>query len=1624
MLALPARSQTYTPVALTGYNHDVIAEGTGAVPGLTTYDVDGSNGTGYTFMSANYVNPSNAANGAANKLPNNGLITSIATGTTGLTFQLAGYAANNVLRVPATGNTGGGTGTGADAGTISFATPAPASTVYVLATGGGGAITNGVTVTITFSDNTTQVFTGQTISDWFSPSGATVAYQGFGRVARTAASAIDNASATTPNLYQLAFNILPANVTKPIASITFGKTVTATGVIDVFAVSTATVSVCAATPTNLSAAATTTSGGSTPLTAACPSTSIYLAVTGVPATTAGYTYQWQASTTSATAGFSNISGATNATYTATNQTATTYYRVLVTCLYDGAGGTAVPSAAVQVTQNAPTSCYCVPAAHTSTTTNYTSVTTVTLPGDGGATLTNSPGLVASPYYAQYPASTTTTSLSINGSYTLTVAAIANQRISAWIDYNQDGAFDASEFYILRNTSGAVYGTSAGNLTATIVPPASALTGPTRLRLRSDYFSNTVLNTGTNACAITQYGQTMDYTVSLTGTACSGTPAAATVSASATTVCVGTGLVLSAALPAGVTGLTLQWQSRPTGTGTFSNITGATTNPYTVASQTAGTDYRLLLTCPAGGATPSNVVTVAQSPFLTCYCTPTYSSGGTNDNITRVRLDVLDNATTGNASPYYRDYASAQTGSAATLQVPTLYAGTPATLTLNFGSDSNQYNGVWVDFNQNGVFETSEFFTSATNAGASGTATVTITIPATAAVVAGQTKMRIRGGDDSQLTGSQACGASGSSYGEAEDYLVNIVSTPCTSTPPALTATASAASVCGGGSFTLSATGLAAGTTGVTYQWQSSPAGANTFVNLGAAQASATYTVTSQTAATDYRVIATCAGGGSATTSSVVSVAQSAFLSCYCAPVSTGINEYVKSVTLPGTPGFTNASGANSTNGYGDFTADPTLTTTLVAGTTYSGSNGVSVTVRSNATNSQGGIWIDYDHSGTFDASEYTLLGTSSLQATDVTFSGVTLAVPATALAGPTRARVRWRNSAFTSADACTGGATGWYGETEDYLVSICQPSTASFSYGSASYCVSGSTNPTISLATGATAGTFSSTTGLTLNATTGAITLSTSTPGTYTVTNTVSGSCNAPGTATVTINAAPTAGFSYGAGPYCVSGSTNPTATLAGGATAGTFSSTAGLTLNATTGAVTLSTSTPGTYTVTNTVAAANGCASISSTASVTITAAPTAAFSFPTATTCAGSAATLTPTLGTGATAGAFTLPTATGLTVNATTGAITVGATATAGTYTVTNTVAASGGCAAVTSTATFTLTAPSTATFSYPAATYCRSSTATATPTITGTAGGTFTSATGLSINASTGVITPGTSTAGTYTVTYTVSGACGSSSTQPVTITAAPTATFSYATPGTGAACAGGTGSFTPTITGTGGTFSVAPAGLTVNATTGAISLTGAPAGTYTITNTVAASGGCAAVTGTATFTVNALPATPTLTLSGTPATGITLTSSAASGNQFYLNNVAVPGATGTSYLINSGTRNGSYTVTVTNASGCSATSAPVSVVVTATSAARASTALAVYPNPTPDGHLLLELTGYQEAVSVRVLNAVGQQVYAGTVAGSAPSRKQTLDLSALPSGVYILQARTASGSVDVRRIVRE
>jgi Ig-like domain CHU_C associated/Secretion system C-terminal sorting domain len=344
-----------------------------------------------------------------------------------------------------------------------------------------------------------------------------------------------------------------------------------------------------------------------------------------------------------------------------------------------------------------------------------------------------------------------------------------------------------------------------------------------------------------------------------------------------------------------------------------------------------------------------------------------------------------------------------------------------------------------------------------------------------------------------------------------------------------------------------------------------------------------------------------------------------------------------------------------------------------------------------------------------------------------------------------------------------------------------------------------------------------------------------------------------------TVAAAPTNIISYAGTPYCSnSGTANVTNT---GTLGGIYSSTAGLSINATTGAINLAASTAGTYTVTYTIASAGSCAVYTSTTAVTINTAPSAAISYAGSPYCSN-AATATVTR-TGTTGGVYS--STAGLSINATTGAVTL-ASSTPGIYTVTYTVAAAGGCALFTTTANVTITAAPSATISYAGSPYC-SNVATATVTRTGTTGGVYSSTTGLSINATTGDVNIATSTAGTYTVTYTVAAAGGCAlftTTAPITITAAPAATISY---GAAPYCSN-SGTATVTSTGTTGGVYSSTTGLSINATTGAVTLATSTAGTYTVTYTVAAAGGCATFTTTAPITITAA-ANATINYAGSP-----------------------------------------------------------------------------------------------------------------------------------------------------------
>ncbi len=260
----------------------------------------------------------------------------------------------------------------------------------------------------------------------------------------------------------------------------------------------------------------------------------------------------------------------------------------------------------------------------------------------------------------------------------------------------------------------------------------------------------------------------------------------------------------------------------------------------------------------------NISATYCTPQPTCsYCN--FNLGGSSTTgISRVQFNSLDN-TSGATVPtavgigYYASFAP--TGAATTSVV----AGVSYNMTVTSSSATTIVASVWFDFNQNGTFETTEYFPVFTTSGTSGTAS--ITIPAGSNTGSIPMRVRSRG---SGITSADAC--TNFASGECEDYVITVTApVACSATPPAASISSSSSLVCSNTNFTITPTGTST-ETGITYQWQSSAVGAGSWSNVGAATATPQVLTTALTTGSlDYRLVSTCTSVSASSNSNVVTV---------------------------------------------------------------------------------------------------------------------------------------------------------------------------------------------------------------------------------------------------------------------------------------------------------------------------------------------------------------------------------------------------------------------------------------------------------------------------------------------------------------------------------------------------------------------------------------------------------------------------------------------------------------------------------------------------------------------------------------------------------------------------------
>ena len=155
---------------------------------------------------------------------------------------------------------------------------------------------------------------------------------------------------------------------------------------------------------------------------------------------------------------------------------------------------------------------------------------------------------------------------------------------------------------------------------------------------------------------------------------------------------------------------------------------------------------------------------------------------------------------------------------------------------------------------------------------------------------------------------------------------------------------------------------------------------------------------------------------------------------YCSPESGGCLEVgeIVNVTFAGISNTSTCSEAYSS--YSDFTNYTSAY--VVAGLSYD----LSVTISSHLGNQHVAVWFDYDNNGTFDASEFTNLGTSPAAGSIVTAS---ITIPVTATVGNIRMRVKAQHDqAIAATSSCAIPYLG-NGEYEDYSVNILSPISCS-----------------------------------------------------------------------------------------------------------------------------------------------------------------------------------------------------------------------------------------------------------------------------------------------------------------------------------------------------------------------------------------------------------------------------------------------------------------------------------------------------------------------------------------------------------------------------------------------------
>jgi len=337
----------------------------------------------------------------------------------------------------------------------------------------------------------------------------------------------------------------------------------------------------------------------------CPGTSTTLSLSG--STIANSTYQWQSS--SDNTNWSNISGATSATYLAT-PAVSTYYRCAVTCT---AAATTLYSSSVQVVVTI-LGYASVPFSEGFEGPWINSCNTRDVPSSNWV---NAPNTGNNSWRRNDDGATAAWSSATSGAYSPTFSAGAySARFHSYIT----SSVGSMDLYINLSSAGTktlsfdYINTSGSDVLDVLLSTDGGLTFPTTLLSltpASVWTVQQICISAVSSTAVIRFKADGDAGSTDIGIdnlsvnpACSGTPAAGTANASSSSICLGESSTISLSGNATGCGISYQWQSSFDNSA-WANISGATSLTYN-ATPTGSTYYRCVVTCSNSGLSENSV----------------------------------------------------------------------------------------------------------------------------------------------------------------------------------------------------------------------------------------------------------------------------------------------------------------------------------------------------------------------------------------------------------------------------------------------------------------------------------------------------------------------------------------------------------------------------------------------------------------------------------------------------------------------------------------------------------------------------------------------------------------------------------------------------------------------------------------------------------------------------------------------------------------------------------------------------------------------------------------------------------------------------------------------------------